>query len=287
MSDSLPKHLIGPSGLTDEQKAVLREMRPLLATPMYGGQCFGQFTKSYGALLRLANEIGMKLEDCFVYNESLIQRARNGLVYTFLKGDFTHLFFIDADIHYRPESFLEVLLASHYNNAQIVGATYPRKQLNWAAIRAAIQAGKPDAFLAHCGGFNVFCLEHTGKVEVLPLELLKVRYLGTGFLCINRAVFDKLIETFPDMYCRNNMPTGNAAIDEKIYTFFDCKNSPDPERYYRSEDYYFSDICREAGIPTYACPWIPLEHNGWYAYQGCVFCSNGVYIHNLAAEPQK
>ena len=56
--------------------------------------------------------------------DSLVTRARNKLVETFLKQEeYTHLFFIDADIIFHPQEFIRVLLF----DKPITAAGYPIK----------------------------------------------------------------------------------------------------------------------------------------------------------------
>ena len=56
--------------------------------------------------------------------DSLITRARNKLVTEFLKQDnYTHLFFIDADVTFEPQQFIRVLLY----DKPITAAPYPIK----------------------------------------------------------------------------------------------------------------------------------------------------------------
>ena len=68
-----------------------------IATPMYGGMCHGLYTKSYGYYSSLMNH-GIQSQIYYLFNESLITRARNYCVANFLKSDATHLMFIDSDI---------------------------------------------------------------------------------------------------------------------------------------------------------------------------------------------
>jgi hypothetical protein len=65
-----------------------------VATPMYGGQCFGFFTQGCLQFQKLAQNHGIDLSFSFLFNESLIQRARNLLANAFLKSKCTHMMFI-------------------------------------------------------------------------------------------------------------------------------------------------------------------------------------------------
>jgi hypothetical protein len=58
----------------------LRKRKVFVATPMYGGQCTGQYTKSSIDLGILATKYGMDINFFYLFNESLIPRARNYLV---------------------------------------------------------------------------------------------------------------------------------------------------------------------------------------------------------------
>ena len=63
-----------------------------LATPMYGGQCTGQYVQSLLNLTGLLSQQAIPLHCAFMFNESLITRARNGLAHQFLQSDATHPF---------------------------------------------------------------------------------------------------------------------------------------------------------------------------------------------------
>ena len=45
--------------------------------PMYGGACSGVTTSSLMSLIHLATSHGIKIQPYFLYQESLVQRARN------------------------------------------------------------------------------------------------------------------------------------------------------------------------------------------------------------------
>ena len=73
-----------------------------IASPMYGGQCFGYYTQSVLVLQKTLNAANIDTTFSFMFNESLITRARNALTHAFLNTKCTHLLFIDADIRFNP-----------------------------------------------------------------------------------------------------------------------------------------------------------------------------------------
>ena len=51
----------------------------------------------------------LNVDSFFIFNESLITRARNYLVDEFLRAEeFTHLMFIDSDINFNPKDVLSL-----------------------------------------------------------------------------------------------------------------------------------------------------------------------------------
>ncbi len=99
-----------------------------------------------------------------------VERARNILTANFLESDCTHILFVDADIGFSAEDVAQV--SSHAE--PVVGGLYPLKNL------------KP--VVEWCGNGLA-----PGEAPVREDGLSPVRYIGTGFLCIKRAVFETLI----------------------------------------------------------------------------------------------
>jgi len=58
-------------------KKTVKEPHIFIATPMYGGMCSGFYVQSLLPLEKLLAEHGIKSSFSFMFNESLIQRARN------------------------------------------------------------------------------------------------------------------------------------------------------------------------------------------------------------------
>ena len=62
----------------------LRKKKIFVATPMYGGQCSGMYTRSCIDLSNMGHKYGLDIKFFYIFNESLITRARNYLVDEFL-----------------------------------------------------------------------------------------------------------------------------------------------------------------------------------------------------------
>ena len=115
----------------------LREKKIFVGTPMYGGMCHGMYTKASCDLATTATKYGMDVKFFYLFNESLITRARNYLVDEFLRSPYTHLMFIDSDINFNPQDVLAV--ASLCNEDKpIIGAPYPKKCIAWEKIVQAV-----------------------------------------------------------------------------------------------------------------------------------------------------
>ncbi len=279
----------------------LRQKKIFVGTPMYGGQCHGMYTKASCDLATTATKYGMDIKFFYLFNESLITRARNYLVDEFLRSPYTHLMFIDSDINFNPQDVLA--LASLVGEEKpIIGAPYPKKCIAWEKVRNAVDAGladeNPTILEKFTGDFVFNPTAGTTQIRVdEPTEVLEV---GTGFVMIAREVFEKFREEYPQFSYK---PDHNRSehFDGKryIHAFFDTvidnelyagKGANGSDRYL-SEDYMFCQWARKLGFKTWLCPWMEVNHVGTYVFNGTLkdlgkleYASHGVDIDN---RPQK
>ena len=235
-----------------------------IATPMYGGMCAGFYTQSIIQLLTTCQANGVDAEFSFMFNESLITRARNSLTHTFLKTDCSHLMFIDSDIKFRAEDVIHMIRA----DKDILCGIYPKKEINWHSVKAAMDRGVPfDQLKSHTGSFVVNLVNYAGEVTVpvnVPVEIFNG---GTGFMLIKREVFGKLGESVPS-YSNDVVDLGGKMQQsEPIKEFFTTSIEPGTNRLL-SEDYHFCRIWRESGGQVHAAPWCQLAHIGTYTFEG-------------------
>jgi hypothetical protein len=240
---------------------------------MYGGQCFGPYTYSLMGLSALAMQRGIPIEYYPLFNESHIDRGRNLCANRFLGTRHTHILFIDADIQFEPQHALDLLqLADPESDRDIVCGFYPKKCINWRKIVEAVKLGLADEdprVLEMFVGDMAYTPELTEEMRKPRsiYDLTPLHEAATGFMMIQRRVFERLMDANPDLW---HWKLGDKK--EKQWVFFDAKIDPDenPYRRYLSEDYDFSRLVRNAGMRMWLAPWMNLIHHGYYQFHGSV-----------------
>ena len=249
----------------------LRNKKIFIATPMYGGQCHGTYTKAVADLMTMCTKYGIDARLFFIFNESLITRARNYCADEFLRSDYDYLLFIDSDIHFEAK---DVLVLSHFatNNKDmdIVCGPYPKKAISWEKIKLAVDKGYADknpTLLEEFVGDYVFNPADGVKSFRLD-EPVEVKESGTGFMLIKREAFTRMDAKYPElMYKPDHVRSKNFDGEREIMAYFDCVIDPVSKRYL-SEDYMFCQYAREAGSKVWLLPWIKLKHAGTYIFGG-------------------
>lgn len=236
-----------------------------IATPMYGGMCAGYYVQSLLQLSDMLKQNGIGNTFSFMFNESLITRARNALTNAFLKhSEATHLLFIDADIHFNPQDVLRLLA----EDKDIICGIYPKKEINWNSVEKAVQNGVPISELKnHTGSFVVNLVDYIGEVTVPVDEPVEIFNGGTGFMLIKREVFEQMKDNVP--FYLNDVADlgGSMQQQEQITEFFATSIEPETGRLL-SEDYHFCYNWRKLGGKVYAAPYCKLSHIGTYAFDG-------------------
>jgi hypothetical protein len=249
----------------------MRKRKIFVATPMYGGMCSGQYTKSTADLAKIATKYGLDIEFFYLFNESLITRARNYCVDEFLRSDYTHLMFIDSDIGFDPNDVLALAaLADPDGDKDIICGPYPKKTIAWEKIKAAVDQGYADENPHNLNKFvGDFVFNPASGQNEIPLNKpVEVLEGGTGFMMIQRKAFEKYEAAYPEFkYLPDHIRTENFDGKREIMAYFDCVIDPKTKRYL-SEDYMFCQWSRNAGIPVWMCPWMKLVHMGSYFFGG-------------------
>ena len=250
----------------------VRKKKLFIATQMYGGMNHGLYMKSCLDLQTVMMKYNIEVKFSFLFNESLITRARNYLVDEFLRTDYTHMMFIDSDIHFDPNDVIALLAL----DKDVIGGPYPKKSINWGNV-AETARRNPDLNpkeLENLVGEYVFNVVK-GTQQFQVSEPLQVMEIGTGHMMIKRQVFEKLAEAFPNIRYKPDH-VGQAHFDGSryIHAYFDTVIDT-ADSYigggsdrYLSEDYMFCQMWRKIGGEVWLCPWMKTQHIGTYAFTG-------------------
>lgn len=202
----------------------------LFCTPCYGGVVTAAH---FGSCLNLKEELqraGVPHDWLIGTNESLVTRARNEMTASFLATEHTHMFWLDADIEFRPED-----VAAIWNlQADIGVGVYAMKKRD----RQWFAAWRNGQLIKDLEQFD-------GPIDV--------DYAGTGFMCINREVIEKLS-------CKAEWYGGPDGRVPCIY------QTPIHNDVFESEDYHFCRKAREAGFKVIMDPKVRLGHIGQYRF---------------------
>lgn len=263
--------------------AKIRQNGIFLMVPAYAGQCFAAFARSLMQLSSTCAQYGIPLDTFFIYNESLITRARNYCSDTFLRRKFKvqtdngveeryfqHGIFIDTDIEFNA---IDVLVLAHLQNTNseydVICGPYPKKIISYEKIKTAVEKGfadeDPNNLEKYIGDY-VF--NAASKKPIMLGEPAEVMEAGTGFMMFRRDTLLKLAEKNPDIkYRPDHVRTEHFDGSNEIYSFFDTSIDPATKRYL-SEDYHFCKLVREAGMKVWMVPWFELKHHGYFIYGG-------------------
>ena len=219
-----------------------------------------------------------------ITNESLITRARNDLVYHFLKhkdakGTFEYIMFIDADIQFEADHVIRLIV----HNKDIVTGAYPMKLINYNNIEnkalpvtTLVKLTTEYAINPKFSEEDAERARNSDQPERITLQvkngLIEVLDAGTGFMLIKRGVLEQMITAFPEIKYVRDMTSLNAdgSIDRTTdtqYALFDGSIDEESKRYL-SEDYTFCRRWQKIGGRIWTDPEIVLNHVGTHVFRG-------------------
>jgi hypothetical protein len=236
--------------------------------PMFGLPCYDRsitepFFMSFVKTVMYMRDINMKFAVSTI-TDSLINRARNNLVAKFMANpQFTHLIFLDVDLSYRPEDILKLL----WHDKDVVTGSYPIKEILWDKV---VKLAKDDVEAKNLAGKSTRFVVNPVRAGDNTIEThngaISVHDAGTGFMCIKRSVFERMIEEYPDL--KFNDDTGSMNDEEKNWTYAFFNSFVDDDKRFVSEDYGFCRYWQKMGGKIWVDPAIEIDHLGRFMYQG-------------------
>lgn len=233
--------------------------------------CSGMFARSIADLSAMCVHYGVALQMYFLFNESLIPRARNYCCDEFMRSDATHMMFIDADIGFNPQDVIALLaLQSDESPYDVIGGPYPKKCIAWEKIKMAVDKGFADEDPGKLDAFvGDYVFNPKGGQTTIPLnQPVEVLEIGTGFMMMRRKTFQTFVEKFPQYsYKPDHVRTEHFDGSREIMMYFQAEIDPASKRYL-SEDYWFTQKIQEIGMKVWLCPWMKLQHVGTMVFGG-------------------
>ena len=263
-------------------------------TPMYGGTLSLNYHNAFVQLVNLCRDAGIQFGWTNTWNESLISRARNRMVDSYLKmSENTHCVFIDSDIGFDPRDILLMLEM----DKDILGVPCTKKSIRWDRIqdvvtkqalqwvlnnRARIENGIDPQALLHLykksgvaihpallpkigGDFVLNFPPYEGEKTIQLDTPEPMKHVGTGLLMVKREVFLKFKKAYPDRwYESRGDPASNPG---QVFDFFRVGVNPET-REYDSEDYWFIHDCIALGYTAHLLPCVRTTHMGTFTFEG-------------------
>ena len=204
----------------------LQKYKLFIATPMYGAQCSGMYTRAMADLSAKMAKYNIPMQFYYLFNESLITRARNYCVDEFMRSDATHLMFIDSDIGFKSDDVIAMLglMVQNQEEYDVLCGPYPKKTISWEKIVQAVNKGvadsDPNVLENYVGDFVFNPVKQTSIKISEPAEVAEG---GTGFMMITRRTFEEYAMNYPQFYYKpDHVRTANFDGSREIMAYFDA-----------------------------------------------------------------
>jgi len=232
-------------GTIENNSTERHEIRKLFCAFPFYNNIDGTFFSAYTLFVqRLDDVIKENVAVCVRGGDSLVSRQRNGITRTFLESDCSHLLFIDTDLIFSAEQVKKIF--DRTKDVDIVGGIYPFKSPKM-----------PPSFV-----YNT--LDDQSKAEQRTDGLAEVKYVGTGFMCVSRRVFEDIKRTF-GADIKYIVDNSNGKVEYDFWKVGVCHFENKPTRYL-SEDWYFCEMARRCGYKVYVDQTVFLKHHGQLSF---------------------
>jgi hypothetical protein len=204
----------------------------MVGTPAYGGMVHVEFVRSLFAF----GNAGITFRMSTIGNESLITRARNTIISMFhAQPEFTHLLFLDADVHL-PAADLQRMLAA---NVPVLGAPVALKGFDANGNR----------------------MWNLGRTLGTSGSLIKVENVGTALLLLSRTACTALVD---DAIANGRIYQRGAEArgDLNPELHYDVFQVGVHDGVYLSEDYWACRRLHALGFDILIDPTVITTHHG-------------------------
>lgn len=228
-------------------------MRLLIATPALDGKFEAEYVGSLMTTLNYLGKSGLVqyVEWYHIRGVSEISRARDGIAAKMLRDGFDKLLFIDADESWSTDDITALLRS----DKKLIGGTYPKKEfpinLNFGCLPEH-NYYFPDLLKTE-EAYEKWAAECAKDGEC------EIAFLPTGFMLIDRTVFEKMQE-YASEYMTKDSATGE---DVRCWEFFPIGVK---DKRKDTEDWGFCRFARACGFPAYLAVSSVVRHHGSFRF---------------------
>ena len=218
------------------------EPNVLFLLPQYGGQVSTQCFESLLNWALHAGDYGIQWNWITDSGSTLLPRARSQLVALALElEDWTHIIMVDADMGFTISDVCHLVLS----NKDIIAGVAPLK-----TYPLQTNSSTGDGIL---------------KTEN---DCQQCKYVGTGFICIERNAIEKMCEAYKDSLTFESIDGHSQERYKVVDLFATITNGGDEEdpALYLTEDYAFCKRARDIGLEVWQDTVVNPSHTGMHTF---------------------
>ena len=230
----------------------------LVATPTAGNLVTAGYGSTLMAIARAARDAGWDFDN-LAFDGADVVMARNFLANHVLQDKrLSHILFLDSDMRVH-QSVISRFLAE---NKPLLGAVYPRRNIDLGRYGAALKAGHSDAEAqALAMDFNVKITASSMKVRD---GLCEVHGIGFGCVLIQRGLLEEMARSGVAREVRSGVLKAHG-LGDSYFDFF--STLPLEDGGYLSEDFSFCARVRQMdGGTIWAYIGDGVAHLGAFSY---------------------
>lgn len=244
------------SGTAEKDLQKIVDIQPkqgvMIATPSHDGNvAINYATGLTDCALHMAQH-GIYFEMARVVGSSLIPHARNSLVDMFLKSKCQRLLMVDSDQGFDKNAMFSLLQSPR----KIIAGITPHKRfpinLNFEPLPEDQHFFKSMSNK----GFDEF--KEFAKAKADPLGVIEVNRVGTGFIMIDRSVFEIMAPHVEEYEAFDDRP------EHKHKQYFWMGGEKGGR--FRGEDWYFTELAKKLKIPVFINANAIVTHQGSFTF---------------------
>jgi hypothetical protein len=242
---------------TDAQRLldIQPKMGIMIATPTHDGNCAYTYALGLSDITVFMATQNIYFELARVSGSSLIPHARNSLVDMFLKSRCQKLLFIDADQGFNKQDVITLF----QSNKRIIAGITPHKRFpinfNFEPLPEhhkyfkSIKDKGPEEFTIYAKE----CADPKGEIEV--------ERVGTGFIMIDRSVFDIMAPSVAEY-----IPFDETEITHREFFKMGAVETGEVKKF-MGEVWSFTELAKKLKIPLYISCNSIVSHYGHFNFE--------------------